>query len=112
MGVVYIYEPSLSSHALLRRPGAVLAHLMLDSNVGNTTAVASWPDPASPSFRPEDVIAADCTLDDYLRSRATFARMFDPEVKNAEGLDRRNIRTLVPDPASPKLEGVMERDRG
>lgn len=87
-----------------RFPGRVLAHLMLDSNMGNLGLTDILPDPDAPGFNPESVLAEDCTsLEQY---RAAFERVrviFDASTKNPEGLDRRSISALLPSASGPAL---------
>ncbi|MCJ1284070.1 hypothetical protein MMC26_003401 [Xylographa opegraphella] len=70
-------------------PRQVAGLLILDSNVGNTELSDLWPSAQAAGFDPGDVVADDCTAD----------------VKNPEGLDRRNIKKLLPEPGAPKLIG-------
>lgn len=85
--------------------GTVSGILILDSNVGNKEFPDFWPDPDAGSFDPNDVVSDDCTLEQYKASRIKFATMFNSDVKNSEGLDRRNVKALLPDPGKPKLIG-------
>ena len=76
---------------------------ILDSNIGNKEYSDLWPNPLSPSFKPEDVVSEDCTLEQYLEAINKMEKMFNSDVKNGEGLDRRNVKILLPDPSEPKL---------
>jgi pimeloyl-ACP methyl ester carboxylesterase len=89
-------------------PGTVVGILMLDSNIGNKEYSELWPDPTSPDFDPKMVVSDDCTLEQYLTSVNKLAKMFDSDVKNSEGLDRRNLKNLLPDPSLPKLDTIDE----
>lgn len=89
-----------------RFPGRVVAHLMLDSNMGNIGLTDLLPDPGATDFDPASVLAEDCTLEQY-RTAFDRARMiFDPSTKNAEGLDRRNIKDLLPLASAPSLSNT------
>lgn len=84
-------------------PERVSGHLMLDSNMGNIEMTAIWPDPAAPGF--PDILGDDFTLEQYQTAKTRLGRMFDSDAKNKEGLDRRNVKDLVPDASTPKLMG-------
>lgn len=79
--------------------------LVLDSNVANQEATDLWPDPAAAGFKVEEVTADDCTLEQYREARFRISKMFNSDVKNPEGLDRRNLKTLLSEPGKPRLEG-------
>ena len=89
-----------------RYPGAVAAHLFLDSNIGNAEFTDLWPDPDAPRFDEAEVTAPDCTLQQYRDAHARVRGMFDSIAKNPEGLDRRNVKDLLPDPSRPRLEAL------
>ena len=86
-------------------PGKVAGLLILDPNIGNKEYSDFWPNPKAPDFKPEDVVAEDCTLEQYIEATDRLSKIFDSTAKNRESLDRRNIKTLLPDPGSPKLVG-------
>lgn len=88
-----------------RFPGRVVAHLMLDSNMGNIGLTDLLPDPDAPDFDPSSVLAEDCTLPQYRTAFERARPIFDASTKNAEGLDRRNVRDLLPLPSAPSLTG-------
>ena len=88
-----------------RHPGSVSALLILDSNIGNRELTYLWPNPHAQNFDPTKVEAEDCTLEQYIEAYTKLTKMFNSDVKNPEGLDRRNVKDLLPDPASPKLTG-------
>ncbi|RDL30457.1 Uncharacterized protein BP5553_10335 [Venustampulla echinocandica] len=85
--------------------GLVSGAIFLDSNIANANFSDFLPDPDDPSFTPDMVVADDCTLMQYRGARDRLAAMFDLGVKNAENLDRRSGRTLLPSAESPKLVG-------
>ena len=89
-------------------PGEVNGILVLDSNIGNAEFTDFWPNPQAPDFDPKDVTTDDCSLEQYLDAYAKLGKMFDSSVKNAEGLDRRNVKNLLPDPGARKLIGPDE----
>lgn len=86
-------------------PGQVAALLILDSNIGNKEYSDLWPNAQAPGFDPKDVIADDCTLEQYLEAGARLRKTFNSDVKNPEGLDRRNVKNLLPESGAPKLVG-------
>lgn len=86
-------------------PGIVEGLLFLDSNVGNQEFTDFWPNPHAADFQPSDVLSEDCTLEQYKAAYAKLGTMFNSDVKNPEGLDRRNIKMLLPKPSVPKLNG-------
>ncbi|MCJ1333744.1 hypothetical protein MMC10_010444 [Thelotrema lepadinum] len=88
-----------------RHPGSVSALLILDSNIGNQELTYLWPDPQAPEFDPKKVEAEDCSLEQYIDAYTKLTKIFNSDVKNPESLDRRNVKDLLPDPASPKLIG-------
>jgi pimeloyl-ACP methyl ester carboxylesterase len=86
-------------------PGVVEGLLFLDSNIGNVEFTDLWPNPHAPDFEPSDVVGEDCTLEQYTAAYTKLGMMFNSDVKSPEGLDRRNVKNLLPDPAAPKLKG-------
>lgn len=86
-------------------PSIVKSFLFLDSNIGNAEFTDFWPNPHAAGFKPHEVIGDDCTLEQYIDAFASLDKMFNSNVKNPEGLDRRNIKRLLPDPSAPKLKG-------
>ncbi|KAJ6784502.1 hypothetical protein PWT90_03667 [Aphanocladium album] len=91
-----------------RFPGRIVAHLMLDSNMGNIGLTELLPDPEAPGFDPASVIAEDCTLEQYCMAFERARIIFDASSKNAEGLDRRNIRDLLPLSSGPSLSDTSK----
>ena len=83
----------------------ISALLILDSNISNSELTLLWPDPYHPSFDPRDVVAEDCTLEQYVEARAKLNERFASDAKNSEGLDRRNAKVLLPEAGAPKLVG-------
>lgn len=79
--------------------------LILDSNIGNKELSDLWPDAQAPGFDPKEVVADDCTLEQYLEASARLPKIFNSDVKSPEGLDRRNVKDLLPEPGAPKLIG-------
>lgn len=86
-------------------PGQLTGLLILDSNIGNKELSDLWPNAQAPGFDPKDVVAHDCTLEQYLEASARLPKIFNSDVKNPEGLDRRNVKKLLPEPGAPKLIG-------
>lgn len=86
-------------------PGQIAGLLILDSNIGNKEFSDIWPDPQAPGFDPKDVVADDCTIEQYLQASAKLPKIFNSDVKSPEGLDRRNVKKLLPEPGAPKLIG-------
>jgi pimeloyl-ACP methyl ester carboxylesterase len=90
-------------------PGVVEGLLFLDSNVGNMELTDFWPNPYGADFKQDEVVSKDCTLEQYIEAYTKIGRTFNSDVKNPEGLDRRNVKKLLPDPSSPKLKGPRGR---
>ncbi|MCJ1379440.1 hypothetical protein MMC17_002541 [Xylographa soralifera] len=86
-------------------PQQVAGLLILDSNIGNQELSDLWPNAQAPGFDPKDVVADDCTLEQYLQVSAKLPKIFNSDVKSPEGLDRRNVKRLLPEPGAPKLTG-------
>lgn len=86
-----------------RYPGTVAALLLLDSIMANSN-FDWWPDPDSDSFDPKE-LPEDVTIEVLREQRAKFATIFAPEVINKEGLDRRNVASLLPHSDRPLLMG-------
>lgn len=86
-------------------PGTVSGIILLDSNICNHNYSDFWPDPKNPNFRPEAVIAPDCTLEQYIEATQKLAAIFDLHVKNPEHLDRRTSPALLPHADQPRLVG-------
>ncbi|KAJ8131471.1 hypothetical protein O1611_g2154 [Lasiodiplodia mahajangana] len=82
-------------------PGTVAGMLLLDSIMANSDFVSIFPDPDAPDFDP--VLPTDVTIAMLYETRRKFREVFHPSVKNAEGLDRRNLATLLPDADKPPL---------
>ncbi|KAI0392556.1 Alpha/Beta hydrolase protein [Xylariaceae sp. FL0594] len=84
-------------------PGTVAGMLLLDTILANSDFVSVFPDPDGPDFDagslPEGVTSADLR-----ETRAKCRAIFHPSVKNAEGLDRRSLPTLLPEADRPSLE--------
>ncbi|KAI1175780.1 Alpha/Beta hydrolase protein [Nemania sp. FL0916] len=83
-------------------PGSVAGMLLLDSVVANSDFVSAFPDPDSPDFDPAS-LPQDVTPDMLREARATHRKVFYPSVKNPEGLDRRNLPSLLPEADKPLL---------
>lgn len=86
-------------------PDVVTAHVFLDSNIGNVEYTDMIPDPRSSNFHESEVVAEDCTIEQFKDVVVKVGKMFNSDVKNPEGLDRRNVKNLLPDPSQPKLRG-------
>ena len=86
-------------------PGTVAGLLILDSNLGNKELSDIWPDAQAKDFDPKVVTADDCTLEQYLNASAKLPKIFNSDVRSPEGLDRRNIKKLLPEPRAPTLIG-------
>lgn len=86
-------------------PQKVAGLLILDSNIGNVEFTDLWPDPRVPDFKQDNVLSDDCSLEQYTEAYTKLGKIFNSDVKGPEGLDRRNVKKLLPDPASPKLVG-------
>ena len=84
-------------------PGTVAGLLFLDSIMANSK-FDFWPDPDAEDFDPSG-LPEDITVGALREQRAAFAAKFSPEVVNAEGLDRRNLVSLLPHSNAPKLQG-------
>ena len=87
-------------------PGTVAGLLFLDSNIGNVEFTDLWPNPHAADFDQSEVVAEDCTLEQYTESYSRLGKMFNSDVKSPEGLDRRNVKKLLPLPSMPKLMGL------
>ncbi|KAI0974731.1 Alpha/Beta hydrolase protein [Xylaria arbuscula] len=83
-------------------PGTVAGMLLLDSIMANSDFVSIFPDPDSPEFDPGS-LPQGVTPDMLYETRNKFRQVFHPSVKNPEGLDRRNLATLLPDADRPSL---------
>jgi hypothetical protein len=86
-------------------PGVVSGVIFLDSNIPHINYSDLLPDPNAPGFDPKTVIADDCTLPQYIGARLALCKIFDLDVKNAEGVDRTQGPRLLPNAESPKLIG-------
>ncbi|TGO51122.1 hypothetical protein BCON_0168g00070 [Botryotinia convoluta] len=89
-----------------KHPATMEGLLFLDSNIGNAEATDLWPNPHTPDFKESDVVGDDCMLEQYIEAYARLGRTFNTHVKSPEGLDRRNVLQLLPNPSSPKLQGL------
>ncbi|CAG8982461.1 hypothetical protein HYALB_00009955 [Hymenoscyphus albidus] len=94
------------------RPFPLSGALLLDSNIANTPYSSILPAPDSPAFtaNPEKYLGGECsepecTIEEYTASRGIFVRMFDFDVPNKEGLDRRSSPDLLPSSTGPRLDG-------
>ena len=88
-------------------PGSVAGLLFLDSIMANSD-FDFWPDPDVEGFDPGS-LPHDITVDVLREQRAAFASKFSPSVVNPEGLDRRNLASLLPFNDAPKLQGPGNR---
>ena len=83
-------------------PNSVCGLLLLDSVIANTDFVSLYPDPEKVEQGTE-TLPDGVTINDFEESRAKVQRIFHPEVGSAEGLSRRNLRSLLPDADRPRL---------
>ena len=88
-------------------PGSVAGLLLLDSIMANSN-FDFWPDPDAPDFDPSS-LPEDITLDVLREQRIAFAARFSPKAVNREGLDRRNLASLLPYSDAPKLQGPGDK---
>jgi pimeloyl-ACP methyl ester carboxylesterase len=88
-----------------RYPNEIDGLLILDSNIGNQEFTDLWPNPQAENFDPNTVVTEDCNLAQYQESYIKLGKMFNSDVKSPEGLDRRNLKHLLPSPSAPKLLG-------
>ncbi|KAG9233755.1 Alpha/Beta hydrolase protein [Amylocarpus encephaloides] len=86
-------------------PKILSGAIFLDSNMPHLSYSSFLPDPSSPTFKPEDVIADDCTLQQYIGAREALCKLFDLDVPNSEGLDRKPGAKLLPRGDGPKMVG-------
>ena len=84
-------------------PGVVAGLLLLDSIMANSD-FEWWPNPDAKGFDASQ-LPDDVTIDVLKEQRARYAAIFRPDVVNKEGLDRRNLATLLPKSDGPKLQG-------
>ncbi|RYC60164.1 hypothetical protein CHU98_g6047 [Xylaria longipes] len=84
-------------------PRTVAGMLLLDSIMANSDFVSIFPDPDSPDFDAGS-LPQDVTPEMLCETRKKFREVFHPSVKNPEGLDRRNLSTLLPDADKPRLD--------
>lgn len=52
------------------------------------------------------------SLEVYKAAYTKMTTIFAPGAKNYEGFDRREIKTILPDPSEPKLKGSKTSDAG
>ena len=76
---------------------------MLDSMIANADFVSILPDPSSPNFDSSQALGDDCDDEQYLKARQTVHMIFHPSNPTGEGIDRRNIPTLLPSASEPEL---------
>jgi pimeloyl-ACP methyl ester carboxylesterase len=86
-------------------PGLVHGAFFLDSNICNISYSEILPDLSSPGFRLHDIVSEDCSFEMYVEQRKKLGAMFDLDVENAEGLDRRTGKVLLPRSDGPLLIG-------
>ncbi|KAI0161313.1 Alpha/Beta hydrolase protein [Xylariaceae sp. FL1272] len=83
--------------------GRVAGMLFLDSMMANTDFVSIFPDPDSPDFD-RGSLPKGVTIEMLYETRRKFRDAFHPSVKNAEGLDRRDLARLLPYADKPHLQ--------
>ncbi|KAF2763407.1 hypothetical protein EJ05DRAFT_482213 [Pseudovirgaria hyperparasitica] len=88
-----------------RYPSTVCGLLFLDSIIANSDLVSFIPDPDAPNFKKGE-LPDGVTLEMLRETRKKFMKIFHPSVKNAEGLDRRSLPSLLPSAHGPKLVGL------
>ncbi|KAI1192384.1 Alpha/beta hydrolase fold-1 [Nemania serpens] len=93
-------------------PTIVEGILFLDSNPGNTDYATIWPNPRDPSFDLEKMTPAGTTLELYEAAYNKMTVIFAADARNKEGFDRRDIKTLLPEPSEPKLKGSKTSVKG
>lgn len=86
--------------------------MFLDSNPGNTDYAMIWPNPKDPSFDLERMTPPGTSLEVYEAAYTKMTSIFAPTSKNGEGFDRRDIKTILPNPSEPKLKGSKTSDKG
>ncbi|KAL9624067.1 MAG: hypothetical protein Q9160_001589 [Pyrenula sp. 1 TL-2023] len=84
-------------------PSTVIGLLLLDSTLTNTDFTSLFPDPSSPDFSTFTALPPGVPESALLTARASLARRFHPTVGNPQGLDRRNLHTLIPHPQPQPL---------
>ncbi|KAI2631750.1 Alpha/Beta hydrolase protein [Xylaria nigripes] len=84
-------------------PRTVAGMLFLDSVMANSDFVNIFPDPDSPYFD-HGSLPRGVTAEMLRKTREAFRREYHPSVKNKEGLDLRNLATLLPYADKPSLE--------
>lgn len=83
---------------------SVAGIVFLDSMMANQNFIDMFPDPSSPDFDPGS-LPDGVTTDILIEQRQQFRQRFAPDVKNGEGLDRRNLAALLPESDAPLLSG-------
>ena len=58
------------------------------------------------------MVPASTSLDVYEAAYTKVNTAFAAHAKNKEGFDRRDIKTILPDPSKPKLKGSKTSDQG
>jgi hypothetical protein len=58
------------------------------------------------------MVPAGTPLDVYEAAYTKMTTIFAASAKNKEGFDRRDIRSILPDPSKPKLKGSKAGDKG
>ena len=84
-------------------PQSVAGALFLDSMMANSN-FDLWPDPDAADFDARE-LPEDISIQILREARAKFIAIFRPDGKNKEGLDRRNLRELLPYSDKPSLQG-------
>jgi pimeloyl-ACP methyl ester carboxylesterase len=80
----------------------IVAYVFLDSMMANTDFVSIFPDPDKPEFDKRK-LPKGVTPNDLRHARLKFRQYFHPDVPNAERLDRRALRDLLPLADGPAL---------
>lgn len=83
-------------------PNTVSGLLLLDSVIANTDFVSIFPDPEDLKGGSAD-LPEGVTLEDLVKTRQTVRMIFHPSQGSAEGLSRKNLKTLLPSSEGPRL---------
>ena len=81
--------------------------VLLDSVIANSN-FEFWPDPDAEGFDANQ-LPVDIRVEMLREQRAKFKAIFSPGTKNREGLDRRNLASLLPHSDQPSLVSPLNR---
>jgi pimeloyl-ACP methyl ester carboxylesterase len=85
-------------------PATVPAIIFLDSIMAHVDLVELWPDVDAPGFD-GGTLPKDATVEEIRRVREQYKQRFHVSAPNPEGLDRRNLASLLPHANGPTLPG-------